>query len=154
MSSENLELVKRIQPSGEDLVQFFAEDTEGLVSEEDGEKFADDFEVRFISEHGMSGQLDSSGAEGLGAMWREWLTPFKSYRLVVDEIIDAGRDVITFVQVEAQTERDGVVMRHAPASVWKFNDEGKIVAIHFYLDRAEALEAAGLPAEAVTHQSE
>jgi ketosteroid isomerase-like protein len=154
MSSENVELVRRIQPSGKDLVQLFAEDTEGLVSEEDGAKFADDFEVRFISEHGMSGELDSSGAEGLGAMWREWLTPFKSYQLEVEEIIDAGGDVITFVQVEAETERDGVVMRHAPASIWKFNDEGKIVALHFYLDRAEALAAAGLPAEEFAHKTE
>jgi ketosteroid isomerase-like protein len=154
MSRENMELVKRIQPSGEDLVQFFAKDAEGLISEADGARFDDDFEVRFISEQGMSGELDSSGAEGLGAMWREWLTPFKSYRLDVDEIIDAGRDVITFVRVEAQTERDGVVMRHAPASIWKFNDEGKIVALHFYLDRAEALEAAGLPSEAIAHESE
>jgi ketosteroid isomerase-like protein len=154
MSSENVELVRRIQPSGKDLVLLFADDTEGLVSEEDGAKFADDFEVRFISEHGMSGELDSSGADGLGAMWREWLTPFKSYRLEVEEIIDAGRDVITFVQVEAETERDGVVMRHAPASIWKFDEKGKIVALHFYLDRAEALEAAGLRSEEFAHKTE
>ena len=73
----------RGQPLGTLLVQ------QGLISEEDGARFNDDFEVRFISEQGMSGELDSSGAEGLGAMWREWLTPFKSYLLDVDEIIDA-----------------------------------------------------------------
>jgi ketosteroid isomerase-like protein len=146
MSRENVEFVKKIQPSGEDLVEVFAEGAE-MVSEEDEARFADDFEVRFIYERGMSGELDSRGGDGLAAMWREWLTPFKSYRLDVDEIIDAGHDVITLVQVEAQTERDGVVMRHEPASIWKFDDEGKVVALHFYLDRAEALEAAGLRSE-------
>lgn len=154
MSRENVEFVKRLQPSGVDLVQFFAEDAEGLVSEEDAAFFSDDFEVRFIYERGMTGELEGQGADGLAKAWREWLTPFHSYQLDVEEMFDAGNDVVTFVRVEAQTERDAVVMKHSPAAVWRFDDEGKIVALHFYLDRGEALEAAGLSTDAITHESE
>jgi len=153
MSREKVDLVRRIQPSGEDLVQFFAQEAESRIDEEDAGFFSDDFEVSFVYSGGMTGELDARGADGLTKAWREWLSPFHSYRLDLEEIIDAGDDVVTFVQVEAQTERDGVVMKHAPAAIWKFSDEGKIVALHFYLDRGEALEAVGLP-EAVTHESE
>jgi ketosteroid isomerase-like protein len=154
MSRENLELVRRLQPSGEDLVQFFAQDAEGLINEEDAAFFSDDFEVRFIYERGMTGELDAQGADGLTQAWRDWLTPFHSYRLDVEKIFDAGNDVLTFVQVEAQTERDAVVMKHSPAAVWRFDDEGKVIALHFYLDRDEALEAVGLSTEAIAHESE
>jgi ketosteroid isomerase-like protein len=156
MSRQNVELVKRVQPTGVDFVELFADGGEGLgLSEEDEERFHDDFEVRFISEY-TSGpsELDAAGAEGLAGGWQQWLTPFKSYWLELEQVIDAGRDVVTFVRVEAQTERDGVVMKHAPAAIWRFDDEGKVVALHFYLDRAEALEAAGLPSEATAHESE
>jgi ketosteroid isomerase-like protein len=85
--------------------------------------------------------------------WREWLTPWKSYRLDAERIIDAGEDVVVFARVEAQTERDGVAVQHSPAAIWKFR-QGKIVAIHFYLDRAEALEAAGVSTEEMAAKSE
>jgi ketosteroid isomerase-like protein len=153
MSRENLEFVKRVQPSGEDLVEFFSEGAEELISEEDQEYFADDFEVRFIYERGMSGEFDTEGPDGLAAMWREWLTPFKTYRLDVEEVIDAGENVVAFVRVEARTGRDDVLVQHAPAAIWRFR-EGKVVALHFYLDRTEALEAAGLPAEEFAARTE
>jgi ketosteroid isomerase-like protein len=155
MSRENVELVKRVQPSGVDLVELFADDSEGLaVSGEDEARFDDDFEVRFISEY-TSGptELEGQGAEGLAAAWQEWLTPFKSYRLELEEVIDAGENVVTFVRIDARTERDDVLMRHEPAAIWRFR-EGKLVGLHFYLDRAEALEAAGLPTEQFVQKSE
>lgn len=156
MSREYVEMVKRIQPSRVDLVELFADDGEGLgVSEEDQERFADDFEVRFISEYTTGPtEFDARGADGLAATWQNWLTPFKTYRIELEEVIDAGDNVVTFVRVEARTERDDVLMHHAPAAVWRFSDEGKMVALHFYLDRAEALEAVGLPAEEFAHKTE
>lgn len=155
MSSPYVEMVKRVQPTGVDFVEYFAKGAEGLVSEEDGVLFDDDFEVRFISQY-TSGptELDTKGADGLAAAWREWLIPFKSYRLELEDVIDAGDNVVTFVRVDARTERDDVLVQHSPAAVWRFSNEGKLVALHFYLDRAEALEAAGLPSEEFAEKTE
>jgi ketosteroid isomerase-like protein len=36
-----------------------------------------------------------------------------------------------------------VDIEHRPAAVWTFRD-GKVHAVHFYLDRQEALKAVGL----------
>jgi ketosteroid isomerase-like protein len=147
MSRENVELVKRLQPDGLDLVETFSAGASEMMSEDQAALFTDDFEVRFISDMiGKVGGFEARGPDGLTAMWRDWLTPWENYRLDVDEFIDAGDDVVVFARVEARTERDGVLVHHAPAAIWKIR-QGRVAAITFCLDRAEALEAAGLPAE-------
>jgi ketosteroid isomerase-like protein len=144
MSRENLELVRSLQPDGLDLVEGFSAGATEMISEDQRALFTDDFEVRFTSDLvGSGGEFVSSGPDGLNAMWRDWLTPWASYRLDVDEFIDAGDDIVVFVRVEARTERDGVLVHHSPAAVWKIR-EGKVAAITFYLERAEALEAVRL----------
>ena|SRR5437773_2567954 len=149
MSKENLELVRRLQPSGLDLVEGFSVVADQLVSGAEVGLFTDDFEVAFIAGGSRlptavispAGQ-NPRGPEGLTAMWREWLTPWRSYRVDVEEFIDAGDAIVVFVRVEARTERDDVLLEHSPAAIWRIR-EGKIAAIHFYLEREEALEAAG-----------
>jgi ketosteroid isomerase-like protein len=140
MSQENVELVKRFQPSGLDLVEVFSAGADQLVSGDEAELFTDDFEVAFIAEAAGGQDLQARGSAGLTAMWLEWLTPWRSYRLDVEEFIDAGDAVVVLARVQARTERDGVLVQHSPAAIWRIRG-GKVAAIHFYLDRAEALEA-------------
>jgi ketosteroid isomerase-like protein len=144
MSRENVELVKHLSPTGVDLVELFVTDQEGdepLVSGS-SDTFADDFQVRFIS--GEPGwDMEHRGAEGLIAGWREWLEPWESYRMDTEELLDAGDEVVTLIRVRARTARDGVVVEHSPAAVWSIS-EGKVVAIRFYLEREQAMKAAGL----------
>jgi ketosteroid isomerase-like protein len=142
MSQGNVELVRRLNPSGVDLVQ--GEGLPDAIAEgvEEG-VFADDLEVRFVSGVPGAGAQEAHGADGLLSMWREWLLPWASYRIDTEDIIDAGDEVVVFGRVEARTARDGVLMRHAPAAVWSIRN-GKVASIRFYLDRGEALEAVGL----------
>ena len=143
MSGENVELVRSIQPTGTDLVEVFsAIDSEG-VDPDLTDPFAEDFDVRFISD---MGDIEGRGPSGFVEAWRDWLTPYKSYRVDVEEIIDAGEEVVVFVQVRARTERDDVEVEHAPAAIWSIRD-GKITAVRFYLYRADALKAVGLTEE-------
>jgi ketosteroid isomerase-like protein len=154
MSSANVELVRKLQPDGLDLVEAFSEGATSMMSEEQAALFTDDFKVSFSSHlMGREGGFEGSGPEGLNTMWREWLTPWESYRLDVEEFIDAGDAVVVYVRIQARTERDGVLMHHAPAAVWSIRD-GLVSAITFYLDRNEALEAAGLPTEEIAQKSE
>ena len=153
MSRENVELVRSLQPDELDLVEAFSAGAAEMMSEDQRALFTDDFEVRFMSElFGDGGEVLAHGRDGLTAMWQEWLTPWESYRLDVEEFIDAGDDVVVFVRVEARTKRDGVLVQHAPAAIWKVR-EGKVAAITFYLVRGEALAAAGL-SEEIAQKSE
>jgi hypothetical protein len=58
LSQENVELVRRLQPDGLDLVQVFSADIGELVSEGDAALFTNDFEVRFISDTAGMGRLE------------------------------------------------------------------------------------------------
>jgi ketosteroid isomerase-like protein len=76
-------------------------------------------------------------------MWREWLTPWSSFRLDVEDFIDAGDAVAVFARVVSRTKHAGVVVEHSPTAIWRIHD-GKVAAIHFYLEREKALKAVGL----------
>jgi ketosteroid isomerase-like protein len=142
MSQENVDLVKSIQPSGIELVGFFDElPAPGAAL---GDAFADDLDVRFFT--GVPGHTAPGwrGLEGLARGWQDWLEPWKSYYLEAEDFIEAGPDkVIVLVRVKGRTARDGVAVEHSPAAIWTFRDD-KVIGLHFYLERDEALRAAGL----------
>jgi ketosteroid isomerase-like protein len=150
MSQENVEVVKRAQPSGVDtgidMVQLFRASTapDPAATGLDVTAFESDFEVEFIaSEAGASIRPASRGFQGFAEGWRDWLEPWESYYIEIEEFIDAGDEVVSLVRVHAQTARDTVPIEHWPAAVWSVR-EGKIVRVRFYLERVEALEVAGL----------
>jgi len=144
MSQENVELVKALQPSGIDLVEVFAQEFESQTADDpDAELFHRDLEVQFIARGETLEGTVYGGLEGLAQAWREWLAAWTSYRLDVDEFVDAGDKVVVFVRVAARTARDDVLRHHTPGAIWTIR-AGKVASIRFYFDRSEALEAAGL----------
>jgi ketosteroid isomerase-like protein len=144
MSRENVELVQRLQPSDVDLVELFVRgDIAGVFDPTAADSFAEGFEVRFISKTAGDLSAEYRGPEGMVQGWRDWLEPWESYRLVAEELIDAGDDVVAFVRVQGRTARDAVEVEHSPAAIWTIED-GKVVRIRFYLEREDALREAGL----------
>jgi ketosteroid isomerase-like protein len=146
MSRENVELVKSLQPSEVDLVERLAEADGGedfLAPGGPLELFADDLDVQFVAAASAQ-QPQYQGGEGVLEGWRDWLSPWASYRLETEDFLDAGDEVVVLVRVRARTVHDGVEIEHAPAAVWTF-EGGKVVRIRFFLEREEALKAAGLP---------
>ena len=55
----------------------------------------------------------------------------------------SGDEVVSLTRVQARTTRDAVAIEHRPGAVWSLRG-GKIVRVRFFLERDEALEAAGL----------
>ncbi len=104
---------------------------------------AADVEVIFEPSSTGGPRLTYDGLAGLVEGWRDWLLPWHSYHVKIEEFIDAGDQVVVPVLVRARTERHGVEMEHRPASVWRVQD-GKVVAVHFFLDQGEAARFAGL----------
>ena len=141
MSQENVELVRAMWPRQIDAVELVAD------SETRGELalgLAPDVDVSFIANAPGVPELRYRGAEGLTEGWRDWLEPYESYHLEVEDVIDAGdEEVLVRVRVSARTRRDGVLVDHAPAAICTVTG-GQIVRVRFYLDTDQALEAVGL----------
>ena len=144
MSQQNVELVKTLQPTDVDLVELFVGNEAGVQTALNAfptAAFADDFSVQFIAADALL--LEYRGVEGMVEGWRDWLAAWASYRMVADDFIDAGDEVVVFARISGRTARDGVLVEHSPTAIWSIRD-GKVVAIRLYLKREEALEAAGL----------
>jgi uncharacterized protein len=87
------------------------------------------------------------GQEEIEGYFRRFLDSFEEYRFEIEEIFDAGDQVVAFNRQSGRGKGSGaeVEMRNA----WVFALRGgKIVRITPYWDRAEALEAVGLREQA------
>jgi ketosteroid isomerase-like protein len=142
MSQATMELVKAVQPPAADLVEVFGQGEPGAMAFDDPQLISSDLEVAFIAGHGNLDQI-YHGREGFRKGWLDWLEPWGSYHMETEGFVDAGDEVIVTVRVRARTSRDGVAVEHRPAAVWTV-DDGKIVRVRFFLDRADAFEAAGI----------
>jgi ketosteroid isomerase-like protein len=142
MCEQNVELVTALQPSGVDLVEA-NQRGRGPFDELPASMFAKDFEAAFIARESGAESARWKGIEGVAAAWRDWLEAWESYEIRAEEVIDAGDRVVVFARIRGRTRRDHVAMEHAPAAIWTVRD-GAVSRVEFYLDRAEALAAAGL----------
>jgi ketosteroid isomerase-like protein len=145
MSQENVAVVRSVHPDGVDLVRMFrdADPIDLGPAWLYLEAFDEDFETEFLSDQAGSLRPGARGFEGFLEGWRDWLEPWDTYRMTLEDLLDAGELVVSLVRVQAQTERDGVVVEHSPASVWSL-EAGKITRVRFFLERERALEAAGI----------
>src|SRR4051794_5904278 len=140
MSQENVELVRSLQPQPDaDLVTLFLDDG---VLEALAPFFHEKFEVlgpNGVTEHGEG----NVGLDGLRALWLDWLDPWESYRTEIEDVIDAGDEVVVLPRDHARRRGMEVEVSLMGATVWTVRDR-KISRVAFYLDRAEALDAVGL----------
>ncbi|MBN1528327.1 MAG: hypothetical protein JW895_04665 [Thermoleophilaceae bacterium] len=83
------------------------------------------------------------GADGLAQGWIDWLEPYASYLLEIEDFVDGPKGVYMPARVRARTRRGGVEVAHEPAAVCTLRD-GRVARLFFYLDRSEARIAAGL----------
>jgi len=100
------------------------------------------FEVAMLGPEYSSARLDFTGFDGFLAAWRDWTSAFESYRIEVEEMIDAGEMVVSLVAMTG-TVAGGVDLSSPGAAVWTVVD-GRLRRVEFHLDRQPALRAAGL----------
>src|SRR5215211_8366917 len=73
----------------------------------------------------------------------DWLASFENWSLDIEEVLDAGDQVVTIVRQHGRAKHGGPDVEMRFAQVWTFRD-GLAARIEMYADRDEALEAAGL----------
>jgi ketosteroid isomerase-like protein len=92
--------------------------------------------------------LDSSGVyrghEGVRSFWRQWLEAWESIEFRLDELIDAGDEIVALLWQVNRGRASGVEVPQGEwAQVWTLRD-GRVVRVRAFGDPAEALRAVGL----------
>jgi ketosteroid isomerase-like protein len=104
-----------------------------------------DPEIEWDTTH-FAGWVENEIYRGRGEVRRfldEWLGSWDSYEAGVEEIVEAGDQVVVFWWQRMTGRRSGVPVELNSAQVCTLRD-GRVIRIDNYTDRDEALKAAGL----------
>jgi ketosteroid isomerase-like protein len=86
-----------------------------------------------------------NGLEEVAAFWREWLEAWGAQNYEDPELIDAGDQVVTWTTGHRIQGRGSGIEVAVPPYAWVATlRDGKVVRGTMYMDKAEALEAAGV----------
>jgi ketosteroid isomerase-like protein len=83
------------------------------------------------------------GHEGVRESWRESLAAFGQVDFEVEELIDAGDQVLAAIREREVGRASGVPVEASHLAVWTLAD-GKVIRLQIFDNRQAALEAAGL----------
>lgn len=146
MSSANLERLKKMLPGPDtDVADLFRDERLFASTRELIERLVHP-DVESVPAWRGSG-ITYSGIDGFREMWLDWLQPWMTYRVHVDEMIEAGESVVVLVRDRGRRSDTDVEVELISGSVWRFR-AGKIARVEFYANREELREATGLPSEA------
>ena len=141
MPQPNVDLLRALLPDpGTDVTQLFRDEAWfAATAEAVGELF--DPAVESVPAWRGAG-LTYSGIDGFRAMWLDWLEPWASYHVQVDDMFDVGDGVVVLVRDRARRHGMDVEVELISGSLWTFGN-GKIVRVQFYANREELREAVG-----------
>jgi SnoaL-like protein len=88
---------------------------------------------------------DYPGPEGFKEAWEDWISPYESFRIELDEVIRLEDKLVFTVRQIVTTRQSSVEVETPSAAVWWIED-GQMRQAGFYLDRRAGLKAAGLAA--------
>ena len=142
MSQENVELVLGLYPAPDvDFVQSYGDDS---LWAEQAEAMAPrahaDFEC-VMYEFGSERRY--AGLDGLRAFMLDWMVPWVSYRIEIEEAIDLGERVLLLNHDRGRREGSTQEVRGLLAAVFTIRD-GKLARLDAYMTHADALKAVGL----------
>jgi ketosteroid isomerase-like protein len=132
VSAENVEIVRATTEA------FVANDLETALASLDPQ----------IEWHGTVGGIDEGqvahGIDEVVKAFMEYFEVWERMDLRAERFIDAGGDdVVVFWHEVAKGKESGVVVETDTATIQTLRD-GKTIRVRGYMDRAEALKAAGL----------
>jgi ketosteroid isomerase-like protein len=138
MSQENAELVRRL------LEMFKARDHEAVFA-----FYASDIEwdARSLPAFGMPDELQDMyrGHDGVRTYWRRWLQAWTGLEFDVQDVLDAGDDVLVLIHNQRQLgRRSGVPIELPPYGLQFTVRDGLVTRWKAHPDHESALAAVGL----------
>lgn len=112
---------------------------EGLL----GERAHPEYETVMVAKAAPPQTYD--GVSGFREAMTDWLSPWAEFRFEVEEVIPVDDMLLLLVCQTGTTKHGGVEVTTESGTVW-WAPEGRIRRATFYLDRRDALKAAGLAA--------
>ena len=150
MSQENVEIVRRVYPgSSVDIAQLVA-DEDAMARFETSllplvhPSFEVTLDPRFAALSGATRDRNVRGIDAFREMWRDWLSAWESFRLDVKDLLPlADSCVLALVDMHARPKAGDIEMSLPGAAIWTIT-HAQVSRIQLFLDRDEALKAAGL----------
>jgi ketosteroid isomerase-like protein len=136
VSQENVEIVRSIYSKTERGDYRFIDDESELCA-----LFAPNFEWHTREDLPDAGVR--KGYDGLARLNKEWAEAFDDLRLDLDELIDAGDQVVAVARICGCLRGSGHQVEVEESQVWRMTDS-RAVEVRAYLTRSEALKAVGL----------
>lgn len=84
------------------------------------------------------------GRDEITRFMRHWIGTWEHYEIHVDKLLDAGEQVVALTRERGRGKGSRAQVELQGAVVFSL-DGGKVVHFKGFLDRAEALDAVGLP---------
>jgi ketosteroid isomerase-like protein len=81
------------------------------------------------------------GIDGYRRLWTDWVKPFHSYRIEVEQLIDLGETVLALTVGRAQVDADSRVISNRGGTIWTVRD-GMVTRVESFIDRADAEQVA------------
>lgn len=136
MAGENVEVVRRIYEASA------ARDTDQVLSLYDPEVEWDGSRHRWAEV--MDGEPRFRGHEQLRRFFRRYHEMWETFEYDIEELIDAGEDVISVVTARGRGRSSGVEVEWAEqVGVWTIRN-GRVVSVVWLPTRQDALDAVGL----------
>ena len=155
MSEENVEIARQVFPGSFDMVAVFGDPDvlaawrqliEPLV-DPDIETVGDPDYIAMGPGTGVNEGprgLVAKGVDGFITFWRDWITAWETWSIGEPEFRDIDADrVLSIYDARARSKTAQVDMDFHPAHLLTFRD-GKVVRAELFLNRVDALKAAGL----------
>jgi ketosteroid isomerase-like protein len=133
VSRENVEVVRRVYEAAA------RQDSAGVLELYDPGVVLDATAIGLVG----SAKKKYRGHEGLRALFAEWHDAWGEIEYSYEELIDAGDRVVAVVTRHARGRSSGVEVERPFTLVWTVRD-GRVVSVVWFLDREEALKAAGV----------
>jgi uncharacterized protein len=89
------------------------------------------------------------GGEAVRRDWEQMFALFEDFTIDIEEVFDASEELVVFLRLSGRGRESGAGVDARMAHIWTLR-EGQAIRLRQYLDRAEALAAAGV-SEQDTH---
>ncbi len=141
MSAESVNLVMSLQISPESDVAALAGDQQAAAELIATVSRSYDSSMQCTMRFpGLAPVTYTGGLEGVSAAWRDWMRYWASYRIEVEDVIDAGDRVVVIHRAQCRRRRDTPECTLRRAAIWTVRDS-RVVHVDFNLPCSEALAA-------------